>query len=67
MFVDRERQEEKQKRRTNGKVMADEKLHLGDGGGKSIILLEGSQALPVRPSDKASMKVKNLELSEAVA
>jgi uncharacterized protein (DUF39 family) len=30
------------------------------GGGRSIILLEGSQASPVRPSDKGSVEAKTL-------
>jgi hypothetical protein len=36
-------------------------------GRKSIILLDGSQALPVRPSDKGSVNVKVLGWLEAVA
>jgi hypothetical protein len=31
------------------------------GKGKSIILLEGSQALSARTYDKSSMKLKNLD------
>jgi hypothetical protein len=34
---------------------------------RSIILLKGSQALPARPFDKCSMKVKKFELLQAVA
>jgi hypothetical protein len=37
------------------------------GGRKSIILLEGSQASPVRPADKSSAKLKRLGRLEAVA
>ena len=37
------------------------------GGRKGIILLEGSQASPVRPDDKSSVKVKALGWLEAVA
>jgi hypothetical protein len=36
------------------------------GGTKGIILLEGSQASPVRPSDKGSMKVEKLEWLQPV-
>lgn len=60
MFVDKERQEERQKRKTEGKVMAGEKLHFGEAK-----VREGSQALPARPSHRGGMKVKNSELSEA--
>jgi hypothetical protein len=34
--------------------------------GRAVILLEGSQASPARPSDKESMKVKMLEWLEVV-
>jgi hypothetical protein len=34
---------------------------------KRVILLEGSQAPPVRPSDECNMKVKTLGWLEAVA
>jgi hypothetical protein len=34
---------------------------------KSIVSLEGSQASPVRPSDKGSVEVKTLEWIEAAA
>jgi hypothetical protein len=37
------------------------------GGRKNINLLEGSQASPVLPSDKGSMKLKTLEWMEIVA
>jgi hypothetical protein len=33
---------------------------LGGEGRKSILLLEGSQAMPARPSDKDRMKMKTL-------
>jgi hypothetical protein len=36
------------------------------GGDESIILLEGSQASPSRPSDKGTVKVKALEWLQAV-
>jgi hypothetical protein len=36
-------------------------------GEKSIMSLKGSQASPVRPSDKGSVKVKTLRLLEAAA
>jgi hypothetical protein len=35
-------------------------LFLGRGGRKSILLLEGSQAMPARPSDKDRIRVKTL-------
>jgi hypothetical protein len=35
-------------------------LLLGGGGVKSILLLDGSQAMPARPSGKDRMKVKTL-------
>jgi hypothetical protein len=35
--------------------------------GKSIILLEGSQASPNHPSDKGSVQVKTLEWLDVVA
>jgi hypothetical protein len=35
--------------------------HFVSGGRKSIILLEGSQTLPARPSDNGNMRVKTLE------
>jgi hypothetical protein len=34
---------------------------------KSVILLEGSQASPVRPSDNTRVKAKTLDLLETVA
>jgi hypothetical protein len=37
------------------------------GRWKTVILLESSQASPVRPSDKGCVKAKTLELSEIVA
>jgi hypothetical protein len=37
------------------------------GGGESIVLLEGSQASPVRPSDNGAVEVKTLEWLEAAA
>jgi hypothetical protein len=36
-------------------------------GGENIILLEGSQAPPVNPSDKTSVKVSVLSWLQAVA
>jgi hypothetical protein len=36
------------------------------GGWESIVLLEGSQASPPRPSDKDSVKVKTLESLDVV-
>jgi hypothetical protein len=50
------------KNRRKGKVVGKEGfISEGLGGGrKSIILLEGSQASPARPSDKGSVKVKTL-------
>jgi hypothetical protein len=41
--------------------------HFIVGSRKSIILLEGSQAVPVRPSDKSRVKVNALGWLEAVA
>jgi hypothetical protein len=41
--------------------------HFIVGRGKSIGLLQGSQALPVRPSDKINVTVETLEWLEAVA
>jgi hypothetical protein len=37
------------------------------GRGKRTIMLEGSQALPTRPSDKGAMKLKALKWPEIVA
>jgi hypothetical protein len=39
---------------------------LGGRGRKDIVLLEGSQVLLTRPSDKTNMKVKTLEWLEIV-
>jgi hypothetical protein len=36
-------------------------------GGQGIILLDDSQALLARPSDKGSMKMKTLERLEALS
>jgi hypothetical protein len=36
------------------------KRHFISGGRKSIILLEGSQAIPARPSDNDRVRVKTL-------
>jgi hypothetical protein len=47
--------------------MGEMKDSLLRGGRKGIILLEGSQASPVRPTDKSSVKVKMLSRLEAVA
>jgi hypothetical protein len=41
--------------------------HFIVGRGKSIILLEGFQASPARPSDKSRVKVNALGCLEAVA
>jgi hypothetical protein len=39
-------------------------LFLGGGGGerKRILLLEGSQAIPARPSDKNRIRVKDVRV-----
>jgi hypothetical protein len=35
-------------------------LYMGRGGGRKSILLEGTQAMPARPSDKDRMRMKTL-------
>jgi hypothetical protein len=47
--------------RQDNRIVGGEVRDFISGGRKSILLLEGSQAMPARPSDKGRTTVKTLE------
>jgi hypothetical protein len=48
------------------KIMGEERDSF-EGKERSSVLLEGSQASPVRPCDKGSVELKKIQLSQVVA
>jgi hypothetical protein len=70
IFVIKERMVRKDKRkqvRIESYVISTQVLSSGREGRKSVLLLEGSQAVPASPSDKSYIRAKTLEWLEAVA